>query len=167
VIGLFTPTNAENEVQSPDMTYVVGQNVPPPAIDCARVLTYAAIDDGVQFSGRTLLFIAGKELGQVPSLAICEDVTTADVLMFHCTREWQPLGCSAHTSLEEAKSHAERIYSGVSSRWEDAEVSPEAARAYLDELFAGQKCERCGRRPYEVNSLRENGSALLCDRCAE
>jgi len=85
--------------------------------------------------------------------------------MFHCTRDWQVLGCSAHATLDEAKSRAEEIFHGVSSRWKDPEVSPEAARAYLDDLFAGQKCDRCGKRPYEVDSLTRKGSESICDRC--
>jgi hypothetical protein len=94
------------------MTKSRRQSVPPPAIDCARVLSYAALDVGVQFSGRTLLFVDGKELGPAPRLAICEDVKTSDILMFHCTRDWQVLGCSAHTTLEEARSRAEEIFVG-------------------------------------------------------
>jgi hypothetical protein len=149
------------------MTKSRRQSVPPPAIDCARVLSYAALDVGVQFSGRTLLFVDGKELGPAPCLAICEDVRTGDTLLFHCTREWQVLGCSGHTTVDEAKSRAEEIFHGVSSRWKDAEISREAAEAYLDELFKGQKCDRCGKRPYEVNSLTRKGSRSICDRCTE
>ena len=143
------------------------ENVPPPAIDCARVLSYVAVDVGVQFSGRTLLFVDGKELGPAPRLAICEDVKTGGILMFHCTRDWEALGCSAHTTLDEAKSRAEQIFHGVSSQWRDAEVSIETARAYLDELFEGEKCDRCGKRPYEVNSLTRKGSESICDGCSE
>jgi len=86
-------------------------------------------------------------------------------LLFHCTRRWQTLGCSGHATVHEAKARAEEIFRGVSSRWRDAEVSPEAAKAYLDALFAGQKCDWCGKRPYEVNSLTRKGSESVCDRC--
>ena len=143
------------------------KNVPPPAIDCARVLSYAAVDVGVQFAGRTLLFVDGKELGPPPRLAICEDVKTGRILLFHCTRRWRVLGCSGYATPEEAKLRAAGIFHGVSSQWKNADVSPQAARAYLDELFEGEKCDRCGKGPYEVNSLTRKGSESICDGCSE
>jgi len=145
--GIFG-AELQTKVQSRCMAKSGRQNVPPPAIDCARVLSYAAVDVGVQFSGRTLLFVDGKELGPAPRLAICEDVRTGEVLLFHCDRDWQVLGCSGHATVNEARSKAEGIFQGVSSRWKNAEVSKEAARAYLEELFEGQKCDRCGKLPY-------------------
>jgi hypothetical protein len=75
------------------------------------------------------------------------------------------LGCSAHESVSEAKGRAERVYHGVSTRWVEANVSRDAADAYLNELFADQRCSICGKRPDEADSLIQSGSALICDRC--
>jgi len=136
---------------------------PPPALDCARVLHFALLDGEVQFVGRSLLFVDGKELGRVPCLAICQDKT--DILLFHCSSEWSVLGCSAHKSVPDAKARAESIYHGVSNRWMDANVSPEKAGAYLNHLFGDQRCSICGRRPDEVNSLIQKDLAWVCNHC--
>jgi hypothetical protein len=139
--------------------------LPPPVLDCARLLHYAVLDAGVEFSGRSLLFVDGKELCAVPCLAICEDPKTPGVLLFHCAIDWRVLGCSAHESVSEAKGRAERVYHGVSTRWVEVNVSRGAAEAYLNELFADQRCSICGKRPDEVDSLIQSGSALICNRC--
>jgi hypothetical protein len=146
---------AENRVSSP-----------PPVLDCARVLHYVIIDKSIEFSGRSLLFVAGEELGAVPCLAICEEKKNGGVLLFHCTDDWSVLGCSAHKSASEAQARAERIYKGVSSRWVDANISRKAAEAYLNALFANDRCSVCGKRPDEVDSFIQKGTARVCDQCA-
>jgi hypothetical protein len=139
---------------------------PPPVLDCARVLRYLLIDVSMEFSGRTLLFVDGKELGEVPYLAICEKEKNGGVLLFHCTSDWTVLGCSSHKSITDAQERAEAIYRGSSSRWVDANVSREAAEAYLDELFGGDRCSLCGNRPHQVDSFISQGSDLICNHCA-
>jgi hypothetical protein len=138
---------------------------PPPALDRARVLHYAILDSDIEFSGRSLLFVDGKELGPVPRLAICEEKKTGGVLLFHCAGDWTVLGCAFYDSVSNAQARAERIYKGISTRWVDAKVSQEAAEAYLNELFGNQRCRVCGRRPDEVESLIQEGSSWICDRC--
>jgi ClpX C4-type zinc finger len=153
---------------------------PPPVLDSARVLFYATVNDSVTFAGRTLLFVDGHEIGQVPCLAICEDGTTKEALLFHCDAEWKTLGCSAHTSPNEAKARAERIYSGLSTRWIEANVSKDAAEVYQDklrkeyeddvhELRSSARCSFCGRRVDDVNDMHvnENEDAFICDVCVE
>ena len=97
---------------------------PPQLLDSGPVLHYANVDRGVGYAGRTLLFVDGKELGRVPNLAICAEVTSGGVLLFHCNRAWKVLGCSAHDSVGAAKEKAERIYPGLSSRWVEANANP-------------------------------------------
>ena len=138
---------------------------PPPVLDCARLLHYAVLDAGVEFSGRSLLFVDGKELGAVPCLAICEEPKTLGVYLFHCASDWHVLGCSAHQSVSDAKDRAEGVYHGVSTRWVEANVSRDAAEKYLNELFAEQRCNICGKRPDEVDSLIQSGSTLICNHC--
>jgi len=120
---------------------------PPPVLDCARLLHYAILDSGIEFSGQSLLFVDGKELGAVPCLAICEDKKTGGVLLFHCASDWSVLGCSAHESAFDVQARAERVYKGVSTRGVDANISREAADAYLNELFANERCRVCASRP--------------------
>jgi hypothetical protein len=139
---------------------------PPPVLDSARVLRYVIIDKNIQFSGRSLLFVDGKELGEVPCLAICEEKKTGGVLLFHCTRDWTVLGCSTHKSVTDAQVRAEGVYKGTSSRWVDANVSREAAEAYLDEMFGEDRCSICGKRPDEVDSFVQRGSVRICNYCA-
>lgn len=139
---------------------------PPPVLDCARVLEYAVLEKSIGYAGRTLLFVDGKELGQVSCLAICEDKKPG-VLVFHCDRKWRVLGCSAHRSVAAAKDRAERIYPGISSLWVDAGVSAERAEQYLDKVFATLRCSFCGTRADRVGQLISRNKAKICDRCIE
>ena len=124
----------------------------------------------VQFSGRTLLFVDGKELGQVPCLAICENKKLSEVLLFHCDSEWNTSGCSAHSSVAKAKAKAERVYAGISARWVDAGVSEQTAEAYLNEQFGNERCSFWGRRPDEADQMilkedQRKHEVRICDRC--
>jgi len=141
-----------------------------PVIDCSRLLCYAIVEGTVQSSGRTLLFVDGKELGQVPCLAICENKKLAEVLLFHCDSDWNTLGCSAHPSVAEAKARAEGIYAGISTRWVDAGVSEQSAEAYLNEQFGNERCSFYGKRPDEVDQMilkedQRKHEVRICDRC--
>jgi ClpX C4-type zinc finger protein len=141
-----------------------------PVIDCSRLLCYAIVDNTVQFSGRTLLFVDGKELGRVPCLAICENKKLSEVLLFHCDSEWNTLGCSAHPSVAEAKARAERIYAGISARWVDAGVSEQTAEDYMNKQFGNERCSFCGKRPDEVDQVilkedQRKHEVRICDRC--
>jgi ClpX C4-type zinc finger len=153
---------------------------PPPVLDSARVLFYAIVNDPVKFTGRTLLFVDGREVGQVPCLAICEQGTTTETLLFHCDSGWNALGCSAHASPDEAKARAERIYAGLSTHWIDAKVSKEEADAYkaalrkadedrFKEPRSSARCSFCGRGVAEVINMHvsENENAFICDLCVE
>jgi hypothetical protein len=153
---------------------------PPSVLDSARVLFYATVDDSVKFRGRTLLFVDGRELGPVPCLAICEQETTKDALLFHCDSDWNTLGCSAHASTDEAKARAERMYAGVSTRWIDANVSKEAAEEcranirkahedHVKKLRSSARCSFCGRSVEDVHDMHVNGNenAFICDLCVE
>src|SRR5690349_8890919 len=104
---------------------------PPPVLDCARLIEYAILDKTVEFSGHSALFVNGNEVGPVPCLAICEDLKSSSILLFHCGTDWNVLGCAAHTSIVDAESRAESIYRGVRSQWRRTNTSREAAVAYL------------------------------------
>jgi hypothetical protein len=140
---------------------------PPPVLDCARVIEYAVLNESVGYSGHTLLFVGGKELGQVPYLAICEDKKPSRFLLFHCDREWTVLGCSAHGSVGEARDRAERIYPGLSTYWVDAHVTEEQAEQYLTEWFGDERCTFCGKRPDQVEQLIQRNETRICDRCID
>ena len=145
---------------------VTAKTPPPPAIGSARVLRYALLDSTIEYSGRTLLFVGGKELGQVPCLAICQNKSTPEIVLFHCAKDWNFLGCSAHQSVDAAKTHAEGIYHGVGRLWVDANISVRETEHYLDELWGETRCSFCGRRPDQgVEKLVGKDSVRICDRC--
>ena len=138
---------------------------PPPVLDCARVLEYAILNDSVSFSGKTLLFVDGKELDRVPCLAICQNLNEAEVLLFHCDSAWTVLGIGGYDTVSAAKSRAERIYPGVSSCWVQAHVSEGEASKYLDEMWGDQRCSFCGKRPDEVGQIFGRGKSYVCSNC--
>jgi hypothetical protein len=138
---------------------------PPPVVDCARVIEFAVLNETVGYRGRTLLFVDGKELGQVPCLAICEDNKPRGVMLFHCNREWTVLGCSAYGSIAEAKDRAEHIYPGLSPCWANAHVTEAQAEQYLDELFADERCSFCGKRADQVEQFIQRDQTWICDHC--
>jgi hypothetical protein len=138
---------------------------PPPALDCARVLEYVVLNDSVGFSGRTLLFVSGNELGRVPCLAICENKRLPNILLFHCDKEWTVLGSAGYATVREAKERAERTYPGLSNFWIDAKVSEEMAERYLDELFGDDRCSVCGKRADQVDQIEQRGELLVCNFC--
>lgn len=141
-------------------------SVPPPVLDGARVLKYAVLDGSVKFSGRTLLFVDGKELGPAPCLAICENLDDRDILLFHCQRDWEVLGAAGYASVGEAEKRAETTYPGVSRHWIDPHFTDEQVSNYLLELAAGERCTFCGRGAGEATLLEKN-SKWICDGCTE
>jgi hypothetical protein len=141
--------------------------LPPPVLDCARVIEFAVLDESVGYSGRSLLFVDGKELGPVPCLAICKFKAEEEFLLFHCDRDWTVLGFSVHNSLAEAKRRADGVYPGISSVWVDAHVSEDEAERHLDKLFGGNRCSFCGKRADQVDRLIQNGEAKICNHCVE
>jgi predicted RNA-binding Zn-ribbon protein involved in translation (DUF1610 family) len=140
-------------------------SAPPPCLDNARVIFYAILDASVTYSGRTLLFVDGKELGRVPRLAICQDRRLPGVMLFHCDDEWTVLGCSGHDSVESAKRKAKAIYLNIEDRWVDGDVTEADAERYLDELLQDYRCSSCGKRADQVDRLQTKGKSYVCDKC--
>lgn len=138
---------------------------PPPVLDCARVLAFAILNDTIKHSGRTSLYVGGKELGPVPRLAICESASSTGVLLFHCDADWNVLGNTGCESVADAKDDAEITYPGVSAYWVDVQVTAEEAARYLDETFAGECCSFCGRRPDQLDQMISKNSARICNHC--
>jgi hypothetical protein len=61
-------------------------------LDCVRLLRYVIIDKTIEFSGQSPLFVDGRELGDVPCLAICEEKKTGGVLLFPLHKRLDRLG---------------------------------------------------------------------------
>jgi len=139
---------------------------PPPVLACCRVLRYAVLSSSVRYSGHSNLYVDGRELGPVPSLAICQPLDRAEILLCHCARDWTVLGAAAYASIGEAKKRAEAIYPGVARAWVDARISKSQATAYLNSVvWKGMKCTVCGKRPDEISRMLEKGKVRICDSC--
>ena len=144
-----------------------GLRAPPPVVACERVLFYLILDSSVGFrEGHGLVYSGKQEVGRVPCLAICEERRSSRFLLNFCDRDWTPLAVAVPSSVDQAKDIAERIYPGSKSRWVAANVAPEEAERYLGELFDGQTCDFCGKRPDEVQQMFGSVSdAYICDEC--
>jgi hypothetical protein len=94
---------------------------PPVLLDSTRVLVYAETGGAAAYTGRTMIFTGHKDdlrrLDPVPRLAICEDLATAGLLMFHCDSSWKVLAVETASSIEVAKQNAERGYVGITAKW--------------------------------------------------
>lgn len=138
--------------------------IPPPVLDGARLLAYAAVDGSVTHDAKLALLVDGKPLGAVPGIAICEEQAGGVLLMF-CDDLWQSLGVTQCSSLAEAKSRAEREYSGLAAKWIDAKVTEQEAARYIKEQDDNLRCSFCGRSPEAVQQLFTADDVGICDGC--
>jgi hypothetical protein len=137
---------------------------PPPAIDCARVISFARTDD-LAYTGAYALYVDGRLVGPVPRLVIAQSLDSDDFLLFHCDESWVVEGVSSvASSPEEVKERAERRYPGLASRWNDLNVTRETAAEYL-RATSDTLCSFCGRAPFEISLMMEREGARICDVC--
>ena len=84
---------------------------PPVLLEGARVLVYAATDDGVT------------------RLAICENLAGEDVFLLRCDASWNVLAAGRFASLEDAKKSAESSYKG---KWHSYRALSEAEKSHVE-----------------------------------
>jgi len=146
-------------------------NAPPPVLDMARVIEYAVVDGSVKWTGRQTILVDGKELGAVPRLALCQNLSRdlKDILVFHCTEEWDVLGYSGGDTIEAAKSSTERAYQGISAKWIPTHVTEEEAKAWIKENCPDMSCSFCSRSPGDFRQFIESktGAARICNYCID
>jgi hypothetical protein len=141
-------------------------HIPPPSLASTRVLAYAMLDRDVVYTGVDPVFVAGREIGQVPRLAIGRALGGPDILLLRCAADWDVLAVSTHASIDDAKAAAERAYSGVSGRWQPASFTDAELEAFLDEEDRGHVCSFCGRHPHEVDRIiTGHRGAAICEIC--
>jgi hypothetical protein len=142
-------------------------NRPPPALDCAHVIEFAATDETVTFEQRKTLNVGGEWLGEVPHLAICRNLDETEFMVFHCNHAWEVLGVAAgYGSIEEAKEKTERSYHGITAKWVASGYLREDAVKYIEEQFKDQNCSFCGRTPLQYEAIA--GDALrICNHCVD
>jgi hypothetical protein len=139
---------------------------PPPVLASARVLAYAVVDEGVLFTGRQKLFVAGRELGPVPRLAIARMLAGGELVLLHCDADWDVLATVAFPSVEDAKRHAEDAYAELGGRWQVVSFTDAEVNAFLDEEDRGMICSFCGRHPHEVaRIITGHRGAAICEVC--
>jgi hypothetical protein len=140
---------------------------PPPVIDSAQVIAYAATDSGVRWTGRQALFVESRRLGAVPRLAICRNLfgELKDYLIFHCDTKWNVLGVAGAPTFRDCKLRAERWYEGVSKHWVRTRVTKRSAERWLRAHHAKSLCSVCGRLPAEADGMFSNRSVNVCFVC--
>jgi hypothetical protein len=143
--------------------------IPPPVIGNDRVISYAIVDDAVEFTGRQCLYVNDNLLGKVPKIAICRSLgkKITDHLIMFCSDTWQLLGVSGAPSLDEAKKKVARYYIGLN--WVDINTSKKEAVQWLKENFPEETCSFCGRFFFEIEAgaLFHSPRATICLSCAE
>lgn len=146
-------------------------SAPPPVIDMARVIEYAILDESVRWTGRQLIFVGKQQLGPVPRLAICQNLSgdLKDILVFYCNEQWEVLGCAGADTLEEAKVRAERAYEGITGKWIASNVTEEQAKSWIRDNCPDMSCSFCQREPMDFDNLIESksGTTRICNYCID
>jgi hypothetical protein len=145
------------------------QKVPPPAIGSDRVIAYAFVDKTVAFTGKKRLYVDGELLGPVPRIAICKSLNkdVRDYLILYCDKNWNVRGISGAPSFARAVKEAERCYQGISAKFIRVNTSAKAAREWLADKYPHAVCSFCGRMFFEVSTMIEAKSAVICSVCVE
>jgi ClpX C4-type zinc finger len=138
--------------------------VPPPVLDGDRLLAYAIVDETVNHTGSSTLYVDGKQIGAVPCLAVVQQ-ETGGVLLLFCDEQWNSVGVVECSSLAEAQSRAGSEYRGLSPKWVNANVTEQEAAQYLEEQSNSQRCSFCGKPPVAVQQLFAAPAARICDEC--
>jgi hypothetical protein len=91
---------------------------PPAALDSARVLAYAMLDESVTYSGSRVVIVGGEPIGRVPRLAIAQNEDEVEVLLLYCDEQWQVLGAAYYPTMQTAIDVAELAYRGSTQKWQ-------------------------------------------------
>jgi hypothetical protein len=147
---------------------------PPPVIDSARLLSYAFTDDDdVEFTDRINLHTSEGRLGRVPCLAITLNYyIPGDVLLEFCDTDWTSKGVIAFTSVEEARTKAERGYRGITNKWIESPYSDAQVSDFLRDVYEVDPkaewwktmCSFCGK-DIDEGQLVVGLRATICSKC--
>lgn len=142
---------------------------PPPAIGSDRVLAYAFVDKSIKFTGSQRLFVDGEQLGRVPQIAICKSLNKdiVDYLILYCDKNWRTLGVAGEKTLARAVAEAERCYEGIASKFVRVNNRKSVVRKWIVEQYPKSACGFCGRMYFEVDSIIEGRTSVICSYCIE
>ena len=83
----------------------------------ARVICYTPIDHRHRFTGGTKQIVAGRLVGVMAGLAVCQYADEDVFYLFGCNADWGTITDTWHQSVDEAKAQAEFEYEGVNLTW--------------------------------------------------
>ncbi len=132
-----------------------------------RVIAYAVVDESVEWTGRQRLFVGDELLGEVPRLALGQNIRGPmhDFLLLHCDEAWTVLGVTGAATIESIKAQAESAYGGITERWVHVDVTPEAADAWLRATHPRSVCAFCARLMFAVEQMIEGDGASIFNDC--
>jgi hypothetical protein len=94
---------------------------PPPLIDGATVLWWADTA-GIGRTDACTFRREDAEQRAFAGLAIAQYARDASCYLFLCDTQWETQNDTLHRDADEAKTFAERLYPGISVRWERAGI---------------------------------------------
>ena len=86
-------------------------------IDGAEVVAFTPLDERHTPTGNRRHLIAGKPIGTVGGLVIASYEKEEGFYLFRCNAHWEPITDTFHSSMDEAKKHAEFEYRGSRATW--------------------------------------------------
>src|SRR5580658_632724 len=138
---------------------------PPPILGTACLLEFAIIDPSVVFTGHQTLYVDGKLLGAVPHLAVCRDLGSEELYMFHCDRKWNVIAVSGSGTITEIKETAERAYRGFSTKWTMSPYTEDQISQYLLKTWGKLRCSFCQQWPWNIQKIFKGTNTYICGEC--
>lgn len=113
--------------------------IPPPIVDCSKLIAFAVNDKDVVYTGRQCLLVGSvknmKPLGEQAGIVIIHPYNMPEeYLMGFCNRNWRVKGVSAHKTVEEAKRQCEMYYAGISTKWQESPYTEEDILNYAKSI---------------------------------
>ncbi len=132
------------------------------------VTEYAVVDKNVKHIKDNDIMLEDKPLGEVPYIAINEDVDEKTYTIAFCDKDWKALAYSgAYEKLKDAKAMVAKHYDGV--KWKKTKHKAEDAKDHFNAEIERGTCSFCGRTHYdeEVTEIFAGDNARICNVCVE
>ena len=153
--------------------------LPPPVINSCKLLCFAENDNDVIFTDKLSIYVSGESgelvrLAEMPHLAICQPYNeTNQIFLLFCDEYWEPKGMAPYSSVEEAKIHAERGYTGLNSKWVNSAYSLVEVEEYLRSEYEVDPtshwwelvCSFCNKTDIEDLVIFQSPRASICIEC--
>jgi hypothetical protein len=144
-------------------------SVPPPLIDCARVLHYAIVDDDVRRQANNVLVVGGRTLGAAPRCVIARNLVDEEILLLYCNEDWESIGASGSRDVGDAMARARGDYEGIDVKWRKAPYSDADFAAALAYAYRDERCSFCLRYCFQLGEVPmvRGDRAMICRGCIE